>query len=56
MTLAVDLGRKAAKQTKQFNVLLNSCKQNITSLSLLVGTTVDVIPLGIGTDLNHSIC
>ena len=27
------------------NVLLNSCKQNITSLSLFVGTTVDFLIL-----------
>ena len=28
------------KWSVQVNVLLNNCKQNITSLSLLVGTTV----------------
>ena len=32
-----------AQWSVQVNVLLNNCKQNIMSLSLLVGTTVDVI-------------
>ena len=30
-------------------VLLNICKQNITSLSLLVGTTVTLVVLNVGT-------
>ena len=33
------------KWSVQVNVLLNNCKQNITSLSLLVGTTVIMILL-----------
>ena len=37
-SLASDLSIQV--ECMQLNVLLNNCKQNITSLSLLVGTTV----------------
>ena len=33
------------------NVLLNNCKQNITSLSLLAGTTVQVLPAKSDSDV-----
>ena len=40
------------KWSVQFNVLLNNCKQNITLLSLLVGTTVGTLFCAL-VDCNH---
>ena len=37
------------------NVLLNNCKQNITSLSLLVGTTVPVSSFSLPFNIYHII-
>ena len=36
----LSLDSRKLKWSAQVNVLLNNCKQNITALSLLVGTTI----------------
>ena len=44
---SIDLDSHQLKWSVQVNVLLSNCKQSITSLSLLVGTTV------VGMDRNY---
>ena len=39
----LSLDSRKLKRSAQVNVLLNNCKQNITSLSLLVGRTVNIL-------------
>ena len=43
--LCINPIRVSSRRVHKINVLLYSCKQNITSLSLLVGTTVQWIGL-----------
>ena len=54
--LCINPIRVSSRRVHKINVLLNSCKQNITSLSLLVGTKVQWIGLIVAAYVHMFTC